>query len=79
MKFVLVLALVLVGVWLFRFSRRNDRDLGAPSKKPPAAQHHQALDMVRCRVCDLHLPRLDAIEGKQGLYCSMEHRQRLEP
>jgi uncharacterized protein len=79
MKYVLVLALVLVGVWLFRFNRRNDKNLDARARERPAAPPQNALDMVRCRVCDLHLPRPDAIEGKKGVYCSLEHRQQLEP
>ncbi len=79
MKIALVLALVLVGVWLFRLNRRSerrgqDRQHTPPAEKPAA----MALDMVRCRQCDVHLPQADAIAGKQGVYCSLEHRQRAE-
>lgn len=79
MKIALVLALVLVGVWLFRLNRRSDR--GGPERQhnPPAAKPTtMALDMVRCRQCDTHLPKTDAIAGKQGVYCSLEHRQQAE-
>jgi uncharacterized protein len=74
MKIALVLAVVLIGVWLFRANRRSDRQRTRPTDKPQA----MALDMVRCRQCDMHLPKSDAIAGKQGIYCSPEHRQRAE-
>lgn len=79
MKIVLVLAVVLVGIWLFRLNRRSDQqrpggDSTGPADKPAA----MALDMVRCRQCDVHLPKADAIAGKQGVYCSLEHRSRAE-
>ena len=79
MKIALVLALVLVGVWLFRMNRRSDRRESARQSTPPAEKPTvMALDMVRCRQCDVHLPQADAIAGKQGVYCSLEHRQRAE-
>lgn len=74
MKIVLVLALVLVGVWLFRLNRRSAAQNKRPAEKPVV----MALDMVRCRQCDIHLPKADAVTGKQGVYCSLEHRQRAE-
>ena len=74
MKIVLVLAVVLIGVWLFRLNRRSAHPPTRPAEKPPV----MALDMVRCRQCDTHLPKTDAIAGKQGVYCSLEHRQQAE-
>ena len=79
MKIALVLALVLVGVWLFRLNRRSDRRGSARQRPPPPEKPAaMALDMVRCRQCDVHLPKADAIAGKQGVYCSLEHRVRAE-
>ena len=79
MKIVLVLAVLLIGVWLFRLNRRSDRrGSGRQHTPPPEAPPVMALDMVRCRQCDVHLPKADAIAGKQGVYCSVEHRVRAE-
>jgi uncharacterized protein len=77
MKIVLVLIAVLVGVWLFRSSRRASRNPTKPersSANPAVAQ----LEMVRCLHCDLHLPKSDAVTGRRGIYCSLEHRQSAE-
>ncbi|MDP3139153.1 MAG: PP0621 family protein, partial [Burkholderiaceae bacterium] len=35
-------------------------------------------DMVSCPVCDLHLPRAEAVVGNKGLYCSADHRRQAE-
>lgn len=74
MKVLLVLVAILIGVWLFRSNRK------APSKpKRTAAQPNTAqLEMVRCLHCDVHLPKSDAVAGRQGTYCSLEHRKRAE-
>ena len=74
MKVILLLALVLIVIWLFRSTRRAGQQRQRPVEKPSP----EALDMVRCRQCDIHLPKADAVAGKQGVYCSLEHRQRAE-
>ncbi|WP_114970070.1 PP0621 family protein [Rhodoferax ferrireducens] len=74
MKFLLILVVVLVGVWLWRTSR--------PSSPKPDRQQPQAapqpLEMVSCAFCSVHIPSVDAIQGKQGVYCSAEHLHRAE-
>ena len=60
-----------------RSSRRAPRNPAKPersSANPEVAQ----LEMVRCLHCDLHLPKSDAVTGRRGVYCSLEHRQRTE-
>ena len=75
MKYLLVLALVLVAVWLWRNQRRNEKPQ-PPSVKNPLAQPQ---DMVRCPVCSVHLPRTDALPGPDGrLYCCQDHRLRAD-
>ncbi|MEK9952076.1 MAG: PP0621 family protein [Curvibacter sp.] len=75
MKFLLFLAIVLLGVWLWRSSRGNEHaDRAAP---PPDAGGPQ--EMVRCAHCGVHLPHDDAVVGRIGRYCSPEHRQLAEP
>ena len=78
MKIALILLAVLVGVWLFRSSRRakpQAKSKAAPDNKQPTAPQ---LEMVRCQHCDLHLPKSDAVAGRRGIYCSQEHRQQSE-
>ncbi len=79
MKIVLVLAVVLVCVWLFRLNRRSDEGRsGGQQERPADAPAAMALDMVRCSQCDIHLPQADAVKGRDGMYCSLEHRVRAE-
>lgn len=75
MKYLLLLALLVVAYLLWRNARVRERGhrAAAPPPSPPAAGGPQ--DMVRCPVCSVHLPRADAIAGPDGtLYCSQEHR-----
>ena len=74
MKYLLILAVALLVIWLWRSGRpgaakRNQQQNNAAP---------QALEMVRCTFCSVHLPSVDAIQGKNGLYCSADHLQRAE-
>ena len=71
MKYLLVLAVVLVAAFIWKQNRRRDE---AP---PPAAQRPKPLPptvMVACLQCGTHLPEADAVRGQRGAYCSQEHR-----
>jgi uncharacterized protein len=71
MKYLLLLALVLVVIWFLRTSRRGD----PPANKPGASSPAQPQDMVQCAFCSVHMPRTDALPGPDGrLYCCAEHR-----
>ena len=75
MKFLLLVFVVLIGVWLWRSNR-----LAAPkpdTKAAPAATDPQ--DMVSCAFCSVHVPAGDAIPGKKGVYCGADHLARAEP
>ena len=74
MKFLLVLVVVLAGVWLWRSNRRSGQK---PDRQQPKAAP-EPLDMVRCAVCSVHLPAADAVQGKNGSYCSADHLHRAE-
>ena len=74
MKYLLVLAVLVIAFWLWRKARRAD--LGA--KVPPAAPPPTPLAMARCAHCGLHLPSAEAIAGERGVYCSAAHRQLAE-
>jgi uncharacterized protein len=82
MKYLLVLAVLWIAIWLWRKNRREEmrdamRERAAKAAQPPPATPvgpPQA--MVRCAHCGLHLPASDAIAGPDGaVYCSPAHRQ----
>lgn len=75
MKFLLVLAVILAVLWLLRSNRRSDPADRGTGRQPPAQQQ----EMVQCPICQVHLPRADALPGPNGqLYCCAEHRLRAE-
>lgn len=78
MKYLLVLAVVWVAFHLWRSNRiaqqRKDNPPGAPQNALDKPQ-----DMVRCAVCELHLPLSDAVTGQRGAYCGEAHRKQAEP
>jgi uncharacterized protein len=76
MKYLLLIALVVVAWLIWRNGRlRDERETRASAKPPPPAGDPQ--EMVSCPVCGIHLPRSEAVPGQSGLlYCSNEHRLR---
>ena len=72
MKYLLVLALVLVIFWVWRSSRTRSSTGHDQTRKPDG----QAVktEIVECDVCHLHLPRSDALIGTDGTFCSHAHR-----
>ena len=75
MKLLLVLAVVLFGVWFWRSSRGVVHQ--RPKKQEPRAMQ-APLEMVGCALCSVHVSIADAIPGKNGFYCCLDHRQRAE-
>lgn len=69
-KFLLVIAVFIV-VYLFLRSYRRRGEAAPP---PPAAAKHGE-DMVRCRICGVHLPKSEAVTSRGEIYCSKEHLQ----
>ncbi len=75
MKFVLVIAVVLVAVWIWRNNRQNERgDAPGPAPRRPASP----APMVACAQCAMHLPQDEAVRGQRGVYCCHEHRRQAE-
>jgi uncharacterized protein len=67
-KYVVVLLVVVVFVWLMLSARGRSK---APSGKEPAGQ---AQSMIECDHCGVHLPRSDAVLDRSGTYCSDAHK-----
>jgi uncharacterized protein len=72
-KYLILLLAILGLVW---WLRRPKSMSSTQAEKRNTADGPQ--EMTRCLDCGLHLPRLDAVAGAQGLYCSEAHRQRHE-
>jgi uncharacterized protein len=70
-KFLVVLLVVGVGLWLLfgRAARRGSVGKGRPPR--PAVD---AEAMVACAHCGVHLPRGDAVADGSLMYCSEAHR-----
>jgi len=84
-KALLLLLLIVAGIWFWR-QRQAGADTEAVDEAaddaatPPVAPAAPvALEMVRCQCCGVHLPGHEAVAGKNGPYCSAEHRQQSEP
>ena len=78
MRFLLIILVVLAGIWLWRASRRADSQL-KPQKPPAKSAPMEPLAMVRCTLCAVHIPAVDAVQGKKGPYCCADHLHRAEP
>ncbi len=78
MKYLIVFAVVWVGIWIWRNNRRAELHEKA-ARPAPVSGPKQATEIVACQVCAVHLPRPDAVPGKLGMYCSETHRRQGEP
>jgi uncharacterized protein len=77
MKYLLVILVVLLVVWLTRSGRRVlPPSPGEGAGRGPVPPVHQA--MVACAHCGLHLPRDEALPGRGGLFCGEAHRAAYE-
>ena len=66
MKYLVVLLVVTVGLWLWRQGRRDgmrERDAALRTPPPPLPAVAAPQPMVRCARCGLHLPAGDAVTG----------------
>lgn len=77
MKYLLVTALILGIFWLWRHNRQSEKDAAAPPRPPVHAPAASAVtEIVACSVCQVHLPRSEALIGGTGaFYCSQAHRR----
>ncbi|MEI8265866.1 MAG: PP0621 family protein [Betaproteobacteria bacterium] len=89
MKFLVVLVLVVVGIWILAsrvrkpHDRGQGRSTGATSGASPQAAPSEGGgagkaipgQMVACRRCGVHLPADEAVFDGQLPYCGPSHRQ----
>lgn len=52
------------------------KHLGRPRRDLDAKKQSEVEDMVRCKVCNVIMPRSEAILSQGGTYCCEEHRRR---
>jgi uncharacterized protein len=69
-KFLLVIAVFIVFYMLLRNHAKKSGE--AP---PPNSPSKHGEDMVRCRVCGVHLPTSEAVTSRGDFFCSKEHLQ----
>lgn len=65
-KYLLVIAVVVAVYLIVRSGRRKS---GGDASRPETRDE----DMVRCRVCGVHLPRSEALSSRGDFYCTEEH------
>jgi uncharacterized protein len=70
-KFLLVIAVFIV---FYLFLRNHAKRSGEVPPPPHSASKHGE-DMVRCRVCGVHLPTSEAVTSRGDFFCSKEHLQ----
>lgn len=78
MKYLLVLALAGAVFWLWRHGRaaeKRDAASARSDRSRSAAKEAEITEMVACDVCQVHLPRSEALIGSRGIYCSDAHRR----
>ena len=75
MKFLLVLAVLVVAFWIWR----NNRITDTPAERPVRRERDRPVPMIACDHCGTHLPEGEAVKGTDGRYCCQEHRRQHEP
>lgn len=79
MKYLLIFTVVLIGLWFWRNDRRADsRQANKEPSRRPTPPPGLPTEIVACDVCQVHLPRAEALTGPGGVYCSAAHRQQGE-
>ncbi|WP_291009700.1 PP0621 family protein [Hydrogenophaga sp.] len=75
MKYLLVIAVVLVAFYVWRSGRQAERQAPPPRARKPLPKPGI---MVACKECGTHLPESESISGRLGPYCCPEHREQRE-
>ena len=75
MKLGLVLLALLAGIWLWRTGRIGAKTPVSRAKPAPVPSPTPQQDMVSCVVCQLHLPKTEAVQRGNAWYCCEGHRK----
>jgi len=76
MKYLLVILLILVVFWLWRSGRPSPKKAAQPGRRSGKPSEEKEIpEMVACGVCHVHLPKSEALIGRDGFYCSEAHRR----
>jgi uncharacterized protein len=81
MKYLLILGLTVVVIWLWQSKRRStltEKTRQQKSKNQAHSRHLPATEIVACDICAVHLPQAEALIGGHGVYCSDAHRRQAE-
>ena len=65
-KFLLLIAVFIIAYLVIKGSAR--RSVGRQQAPRSGAE-----DMVRCKVCGIHLPRSESLKSDDEFFCSEEH------
>lgn len=76
MKYLLLLAVVLLAVWMIRGARRRVEP--PPAADAPQKQGNAAQTIIACAQCGVHLPSGEALPGRGGVFCGEAHRAEFE-
>lgn len=69
-KFLLLIAVFIVAYLVVKSgARRREREVEQRPARPVGE------DMVRCKVCGVHLPRSEGLTSRGEYFCSEEHRR----
>jgi uncharacterized protein len=81
MKYLIVLLVVFVGVWVWRSNRMAISKTNRENVEREAERQQAQKTMVACAHCGIHLPQIEALAApsadlrSQLWFCSTEHRQ----
>ena len=74
MKYLLIFLVALLVAW----SWRSSRSAAAREARSKEADGPDALHMLRCHQCNVHVPASESIAGREGNYCSTAHLRQAE-
>lgn len=75
MRVLWLIALVWLGICLWRVLRQHLSESEQNKSQSVANSEEDAIEMVVCAVCAVHVPRSEAIVVDGHSYCSQAHRQ----
>jgi uncharacterized protein len=77
MKFLLLIVLVLIVIWVMRGGPRIKVPKAPPNPSAPPQPKEEEM-MLSCAQCGLHLPKGEALPGRGGVFCGEAHRRAYE-